>query len=69
MMETWEFNTGDPDYVYKDFIPNPGSKEAIDAGCICPVLDNEHGKGYMGQSDVFAYVTGCPVHCPEEKSK
>lgn len=25
--------------------PNPGSKEAIEAGCICPVMDNHHGAG------------------------
>lgn len=26
-------------------IPKPGSKAAIDAGCICPVMDNHHGEG------------------------
>jgi len=25
--------------------PKPGSKEAIEAGCNCPVLDNAHGGG------------------------
>jgi hypothetical protein len=25
-------------------VPNPGSDEAIDQGCSCPVLDNSHGK-------------------------
>lgn len=25
--------------------PNPGSKEAVEAGCICPVIDNHHGAG------------------------
>lgn len=24
---------------------NPGSKEAIEAGCTCPVMDNRHGIG------------------------
>lgn len=43
-------------------IPNPGTEEAIKAGCICPVLDNEYGKGYMGQSNIFVYTVGCPVH-------
>lgn len=28
--------------------PNPGSDEAIAAGCRCPVLDNAHGRGWMG---------------------
>lgn len=26
-------------------VPNPGSKAAIEAGCICPVMDNRHGIG------------------------
>lgn len=25
--------------------PNPGSNQALDQGCTCPVLDNGHGKG------------------------
>lgn len=25
--------------------PNPGSEEAIAAGCNCPVTDNHYGKG------------------------
>jgi hypothetical protein len=25
--------------------PMPGSKEAIEAGCNCPVMDNRHGLG------------------------
>lgn len=28
-----------------DKTPNPGSKEAIEAGCGCPVMDNHHGDG------------------------
>lgn len=27
-------------------IPNPGSEEARKQGCLCPVVDNEFGKGY-----------------------
>lgn len=41
---------------------NPGSDAAMDAGCICPVLDNEYGRGYMGVSDVFVMRDGCPIH-------
>ena len=26
-------------------IPTPGSDEAIKQGCICPVIDNGHGRG------------------------
>lgn len=50
-------------------IPNPGSDAAIKKGCICPVLDNAHGKGWMGGvkdpttgSTLFVYTVGCPVH-------
>lgn len=45
-----------------DKTPTPGSKEAIEQGCICPVMDNNYGEGYMGQEGVFIYSTGCPVH-------
>ena len=24
---------------------NPGSPEAVESGCTCPVIDNHHGKG------------------------
>ena len=43
--------------------PNPGSEEAIDMGCTCPVLDNCHGKGFPfeGRTE-FWYSSGCPVH-------
>lgn len=27
-------------------MPSPGSNEAINAGCCCPVLDNVHGRGF-----------------------
>ena len=47
--------------------PNPGSEAAIDAGCLCPVLDNRHGKGYYaGPDGVFIYNQGCPIHWVEE---
>ena len=50
-----------------DIVPNPGTQEAIDAGCICPVMDNHYGQGYMGMEDVFIYTAGCPVHMLKEK--
>jgi hypothetical protein len=43
-------------------LPSPGSDEALKAGCICAVIDNAHGRGYMGQAGVFVYTVGCPVH-------
>lgn len=42
--------------------PNPGSDDAIEAGCICPVLDNSHGRGFMGQEGIFWITAGCPIH-------
>lgn len=41
--------------------PSPGSREAKEAGCTCPVLDNCHGKGYLGGPD-FVVVEDCPLH-------
>ena len=42
--------------------PNPGSKEAQDAGCICAVLDNNHGKFPPWPPDGWYITEGCPVH-------
>ena len=48
--------------------PNPGSDEAHDLGCECPVMDNGHGKGYMCQEGVFVMSEGCPLHdLPDEE--
>ena len=44
---------------------NPGSPEAIEAGCICPVMDNNHGRGvYIGENEhpIFWQNMDCPVH-------
>jgi len=41
---------------------NPGTQEAIDAGCKCPVTDNGYGQGYMGQAGVFVYNMECEIH-------
>lgn len=53
-------------------LPSPGSAEAINQGCICPVLDNAHGCGYMGGAKdrngetIFVTTGGCPVHWPAD---
>ena len=56
--------------------PNPGTKEAIEAGCICPVLDNNHGKGIPVKTKDGTIQTGywmdgaCPIHkLPELKAE
>lgn len=42
----------------------PGSDEAIERGCNCPVLDNNHGKGNRFGS--YTIILDCPVHGEEE---
>lgn len=51
--------------------PNPGSDDAVAKGCSCPILDNAHGRGWMGGvkdketgETIFVYTVGCPVHRP-----
>lgn len=49
-------------------IPNPGSDEALDAGCRCAVLDNGHGRGAYGgvkgpDGKPMFWISGdCPLH-------
>ena len=58
--------------VTKECFP-PGSDEAIAAGCTCPVIDNDYGRGCMGGvkdeqgRTVFVIRLDCPVHEEEEK--
>ena len=44
-------------------IPNPGSDAAIEMGCKCPVIDNNHGIGgcFWGPG-VWVYSGLCPIH-------
>ena len=44
--------------------PNPGSPEAATAGCLCPEIDNDHGRGYAQGPDgpVFVIREDCPIH-------
>lgn len=48
-------------------VPNPGSPEAREMSCICPVLDNHGGEGFiMNGERVWWRAGGCPVHDPVE---
>lgn len=50
-------------------IPAPGSDEALDAGCTCPVLDNCHGRGFTwgeGREPKFWISGDCPLHGRKE---
>jgi hypothetical protein len=55
-------------------IPNPGSDQALMLACTCPVLDNGHGRGYMGGvqdetgATLFVYTHGCPLHFPKSET-
>lgn len=49
--------------------PNPGSLDAIEKGCLCPVLDNGHGQGAWGgiqqgleRQPLFWINAACPIH-------
>lgn len=48
----------------------PGSPAAGKAGCTCPVMDNNHGKGFMrppsGQP-MFYMSSDCPLHGERKK--
>jgi len=50
----------DADSEQKTITPNPGSKEAIDRGCTCPVMDNCFGRG-SGFGGFWIDDT-CPIH-------
>ena len=46
-------------------VPNPGSSEAVESGCTCPVLDNGRGRGALESEDgkpMFWITAGCPLH-------
>jgi len=43
----------------------PGSDKARANGCICPVIDNTHGRGMYTDTDgkpVYAVHGDCPLH-------
>ena len=42
--------------------PNPGSDEALDQGCRCPVIDNGHGNEKLGKTRGFWINAECPLH-------
>lgn len=42
--------------------PNPGSQAAKDGGCLCPVLDNNHGRGAPWPPNGWWTRPDCPMH-------
>ena len=50
-------------------IANPGSREARDQGCKCPIYDNHHGQGIQLHDELIYWVHDkCPVHVIEVAS-
>lgn len=48
-------------------VPNPGSEEAGRLGCLCPIMDNGYGRGWMSGMDlddgsVFVISGDCKLH-------
>jgi hypothetical protein len=44
-------------------LPNPGSDEAIERGCTCPVIDNHYGEGMPYRDGPRFWISGnCPLH-------
>ena len=43
--------------------PKPGSAEAVDLGCTCPIIDNHYGKGFIIDDMLCHYMNDdCPLH-------
>lgn len=42
--------------------PYPGTKEAGELGCICPVIDNNYGRGHHGIAGEFVINMECSLH-------
>ena len=52
--------------------PNPGSPEAVEQGCECAVIDNQHGRGAAWShpyvpAPMFWINHDCPMHGEEDK--
>lgn len=44
-------------------ITAPGSDEALNMGCTCPVLDNGHGEGFVLDGQKSWWISDdCPLH-------
>lgn len=58
-----------PDEIMRE--AKPGSDAAVRKGCRCPILDNGHGRGYLGDGDKFGWVIdcNCPMHGEASNAK
>ncbi len=47
----------------------PGSDAALNQGCMCPVMDNAHGKGRTIDGKVMLWMNDrCPLHGMERSN-
>lgn len=46
----------------EQFNHNPGSHDAVKAGCTCPVIDNHYGKGRREDYKEYLVNDTCPLH-------
>jgi len=50
--------------------PNPGTPEALDLGCTCPVLDNHYGDGFVVNGErIWWRNSECPLHSAKKRKK
>ena len=52
------------------YTPPPGSDEAVEAGCTCPVMDNRRGAGVFTDREGAAQYwvnEDCPLHTGDDK--
>lgn len=49
--------------------PNPGTRAAIEQGCICPVMDNNHGQWPPYPPDGWWLNPDCPLHRPDQRKE
>lgn len=61
-----------PEYhLMREPVLKPGSTEAVDAGCTCPVFDNRKGRGKWKDANgvtVWVISGDCPLHGSKEVS-
>lgn len=58
-----------------DTDPAPGSPEAVERGCTCPIIDNAHGQGYLGGrrdtttgDTLYVVSSDCDLHRDWERN-
>lgn len=48
-------------------VPKPGSPEAVDKGCQCPVMDNNNGNGLSVNGGKQWWISSqCPIHAGKQ---